>query len=239
MTGSSPTFLCLVVLLTLGVTPSSEHVSVRHASVRHVSIRPGLLPRPLATQTPERQERLEKGKFLVAANHLNDPNFSQTVIYLVAYSQRGALGVVVNRPTDVQLARAMPHLEDRPHAEDFIYAGGPVGRTRMLLLIRSDTFPLEEVLPITEEISVTSSLDNLAMLAAAATAQFRVYAGYAGWSPSQLDYEVARGDWRVMPGTPSTLFGADPQNLWSTLMKKGDSHGAEWVHRVDSPVDSP
>ena len=209
MTVAFRVFLSVVVLLMPGVTPLAQHVS----SIPIVS-----------------DERLGKGKFLVAAQHLNDSNFSQTVIYLVAYSQRGALGVVVNRPTDVQLARALPHLEDQPHAQDLIYAGGPVGQTRMLLLIRSNTFPLEEVLPITQEVSVTSSPDNLALLAAAATAQFYVYAGYAGWSPGQLDSEVARGDWRVMPGDPTTLFDTDLQNIWSALLHQGDRGDTEWVH---------
>ncbi len=226
MTVVSPAFLhtliLVPVLLTLGVTPLS----------RPSAVHPGLLalPVPIASD-----ERLGKGKFLVAAQHLNDPNFSQTVIYLVAYSQRGALGVVVNRPTEVSLAHALPHLEDQPRAGDLIYAGGPVGQTRMLLLIRSATFPLEEVIAVTEEIATSSSLDNLALLVAAATAQFHVYAGHAGWAPGQLDYEVARGDWLIRPGDPAALFGPDLRNLWSTLMKKDNRHGAEWV-RYGQPL---
>lgn len=220
MTVALPAFLhtlvLLLVLLALGAAPLS----------RYPAIHPGLLSLSIPVTS---EEKLEKGKFLVAAHQLSDSNFSQTVIYLVAHSQRGAMGVVVNRPTEVQLARALPHLEDQPHAADLIYAGGPVGQARMLLLIRSATFPLEAVLPITAEVSVTSNPDNLAMLAAAATAQFYVYAGYAGWSPGQLDYEVARGDWRVMPGDPITLFDTDLQNIWPTLMNKSDGSNAEWV----------
>ena len=209
--------LPVLAALTLGVTPLSGH-----------SLAPlGFFP---VSPPAVSDERLEKGKFLVAANHLHDPNFSQTVIYLVAYSQRGAMGVVVNRPTDVQLARALPHLADQPHAEDVIYAGGPVGRAQMLLLVRSQTFPLGETLPITEEISVTSSPDNLTRLAAIATAQFHVYAGYAGWSPRQLDSEVARGDWHVMPGDPTTLFETDLKNAWSALRNKDTRSAAEWIH---------
>ena len=214
---ASYVFLSVLAALTLGVTPLSGHSSA---------------PRGFFPLSPPAvsDERLEKGKFLVAANHLHDPNFSQTVIYLVAYSQRGAMGVVVNRPTDVQLARALPHLANQPHAEDVIYVGGPVGRAQMLLLVRSQTFPLGETLPITQEISVTSSLDNLTRLAATATAQFHVYAGYAGWSPRQLDSEVARGDWHVMPGEPTTLFDTDLKNIWSALRNKDTRNAAEWIH---------
>ena len=209
--------LPVLAVLTLGVTLLSGH---------------SLAPRGFFSVSPSAvsDERLEKGKFLVAANHLHDPNFSQTVIYLVAYSQRGAMGVVVNRPTDVQLARALPHLADQPHAEDVIYAGGPVGRAQMLLLVRSQTFPLGETLPITEEVSVTSNPDNLTRLAEIATAQFHVYAGYAGWSPRQLDSEVARGDWHVMPGDPTTLFETDLRNAWSALRNEDTRSAAEWIH---------
>ena len=225
MTVISYVILPVLAALTLGVTPLSGH-----------SLAPlGFFP---VSPPAVSDERLEKGKFLVAANHLHDPNFSQTVIYLVAYSQRGAMGVVVNRPTDVQLARALPHLADQPHAEDVIYAGGPVGRAQMLLLVRSQTFPLGETLPITEEISVTSSPDNLTRLAAIATAQFHVYAGYAGWSPRQLDSEVARGDWHVMPGDPTTLFETDLKNAWSALRNKDTQSAAEWI-RYETYPKSP
>ncbi len=209
--------LSVFAVLTLGVMPLSGPSS---APLEFFPLSPPLVS----------SEKLEKGKFLVAANHLHDPNFSQTVVYLVAYSQRGALGVVVNRPTNTQLASALPHLADQPHAEDVIYAGGPVGRTRMLLLVRSQTFPLGETLPITEEVSVTSSLDNLTKLAAMTTAQFHVYAGHAGWSPLQLDSEVARGDWQVMPADPATLFDTDLKNVWSDLSNKDTRDAAEWIH---------
>jgi len=222
--------LFVLAVLTLGVTPLPGHSSALL----------GFFPSSLPVVS---DEKLEKGKFLVAANHLHDPNFSQTVIYLVAYGQRGALGVVVNRPTDVQLASALPHLADQPHAEDVIYAGGPVGRTHMLLLVRSQTSPLGETLPITEEVSVTSSLDNLTELAATATAQFHVYAGHAGWSPLQLDAEVARGDWHIIPGNPTTLFDTDLKNVWSDLSNKDTRDAAEWIHHRQAiypkrPLDS-
>ena len=222
MTVASYVILFVLAVLTLGVKPLSGHSS---ALLGFFPLSPPIVS----------DERLGKGQFLVAANHLHDPNFSQTVIYLVAYGQRGALGVVVNRPTDIQLARALPHLADQPHAEDVIYAGGPVGRTRMLLLVRSQTFPLGETLPITEEVSVTSSLDHLTRLAATATAQFHVYAGHAGWSPLQLDSEVARGDWHVIPGDPATLFDTDLKNVWSALRKKDARSAAEWIHYKTYP----
>lgn len=209
--------LSVFAVLTLGVRPLPEHSSAPL----------GFLP---SSPPVVSDQRLEKGKFLVAANHLNGSDFSQTVIYLVAYSQRGALGVVVNRPTDIQLARALPHLADQPHAEDVIYAGGPVGRAQMLLLVRSQTFSRGEMLPITAEVSVTSSPDNLTRLAATATAQFHVYAGYAGWSARQLDSEVARGDWHVMPADPTTLFDTDLKDVWSALKKKDSRGTAEWIH---------
>ena len=185
-----------------------------------------LIPHFLSNTFAQPDEKLAQGKFLVAADHLRDPNFSETVIYLVAHSAHGAMGVVINRPTDIHLARALPHLEDQPHAKDVIYAGGPVGRSHMLVLIRSNTLSLENTLPVTEEISASSDLENLALLAKEAAAQFRVHAGYAGWSPGQLDNEVARGDWHVRPGDAETLFDTEPQSLWPALIQRGT---IEWT----------
>ena len=190
-----------------------------------ISLTP-LIPNFLANTLAQPEETLAQGKFLVAANNLRDSNFSETVIYLVSYSTHGAMGVVVNRPTDVHLARALPHLADQPHAQDIIYAGGPVGRSHMIVLIRSNTLSLENTLAVTEEISASSGLENLALLAQEAAAQFRVHAGYAGWSPGQLDNEVARGDWYILPGDAETLFGTDPAALWPALMQRG---AIEWT----------
>ena len=190
-----------------------------------ISLTP-LIPNFLANTLAQPEETLAQGKFLVAANNLRDSNFSETAIYLVSYSTHGAMGVVVNRPTDVHLARALPHLADQPHAQDIIYAGGPVGRSHMIVLIRSNTLSLENTLAVTEEISASSGLENLALLAQEAAAQFRVHAGYAGWSPGQLDNEVARGDWYILPGDAETLFGTDPAALWPALMQRG---AIEWT----------
>jgi len=181
-----------------------------------------LIPNFLAKTFGEPEETLAQGKFLVAASNLRDSNFSETVIYLVANNTRGAMGVVVNRPTDVHLARALPHLE----AQEVIYAGGPVGRSSMIVLFRSNTLSLENTLAITGEISATSGLEHIALLAQEAASQFRVHAGYAGWSPGQLDSEVARGDWHVLPGDAETLFDTNPASLWPTLIQRGS---IEWT----------
>ena len=190
-----------------------------------ISLTP-LIPNFLSNTLAQPEETLAQGKFLVAANNLRDSNFSETVIYLVSYNALGAMGVVVNRPTDVYLARALPHLADQPHAQDIIYAGGPVGRSHMIVLIRSNTLSLENTLTVTEEISASSGLEHLALLAQEAAAQFRVHAGYAGWSPGQLDNEVARGDWYILPGDAETLFGTDPAALWPALIQRG---AMEWT----------
>lgn len=170
-------------------------------------------------------EILKKGKFLVAATDLVDPNFSKTVVYVVAYGQGGAIGVVVNRPTGVQLGHALPHLEGRAHAQDVIYAGGPVGRGHLLILVRSDTYTLDEGIAVTDEITASSNFEKLSLLADAAHAQFHVYVGYAGWSPGQLDTEVARGDWLVRPGDIETLFTTDPLGLWESMIT---DDGLKW-----------
>ena len=85
--------------------------------------------------------QLAKGKFLVASRSLVDPNFAETVILLVDYDREGALGVVVNRPSDVALIEALPEVNELRKRKDVVFLGGPVARDRMLLLVRTRQQP--------------------------------------------------------------------------------------------------
>jgi hypothetical protein len=99
------------------------------------------------TRSPEANlARLGKGKFLVADRTLNDPNFRETVVLLLQYSPHGAMGLVVNRPTDVRLSRAIPEIEQLEHRDDTLYKGGPVESQALFLLYRSAR-PLDESNP--------------------------------------------------------------------------------------------
>ncbi|MBZ0157138.1 MAG: YqgE/AlgH family protein [Alphaproteobacteria bacterium] len=164
---------------------------------------------------------LSKGMFLVAARHLEDPLFGESVILLLEYSSRGTVGVIVNHPTGAKLSEIFPDIGRLRERNDPIYAGGPVARQQMLLLLQSDAQP-EESLQVFKDIYVTTSAAALKKMAETLTPEtrFRICAGYAGWAPGQLEKEIARGDWTVVTADAVTLFDTDPAILWQELLQR-------------------
>ena len=178
------------------------------------------------SQTP-RQAALSAGMFLVAGEHLRDPNFGRTVVLLLDYGERGARGVIINRQTHVKLAVVFPGISGLHQRPDTVYIGGPVAQTQLLLLLRSER-PPGRADHVVDDIYVSSSRQTLveALNTAGAAAPVHVYAGYAGWAPGQLDHEVARGDWHVLPADAETVFSKAPKEVWRELIEKG---AVQWL----------
>jgi putative transcriptional regulator len=176
---------------------------------------------------------LAKGKFLVAAKSLLDANFSETVVLLIDYNEDGAMGVVINRPTDVRLSAVLPELKELEKRTDFVYIGGPVDRSQLLLLVRTQQ-NLEGSIPVFGDVyaSVQRSVLRKMMDTPDTKAQFRAYAGYAGWGPGQLDNEVSRGDWHILPADVETIFEKAPDAIWPELIRRGT---VEWAHHRPPP----
>ena len=162
------------------------------------------------------QETPAKGMFLVAAKDLRDPNFVRTVVLLVQYGEEGAVGLVLNHPTDVGLSEAFPGMEEEPG--NMIHIGGPVARDQIMFLIRPDV-PEARTVHVLEDIFFTGDMSAVMSLAGTAGAEIRAYSGYAGWAPGQLDAELARGDWILVEGNPSDVFASAPEGLWGRLIQ--------------------
>lgn len=177
-------------------------------------------PHRITTGDPNERAvgRLAKGRFLVASRSLQDPNFAETVILLVEYDANGALGVIVNRPTEVALVDALPELGELRRRKDVVYLGGPVGRDRMLLLVRTPQQPPQS-LRVFDRVFASGSLDAVRKSVQRGE-PIRAYAGYAGWGPGQLDAEVARGDWFIGPADSNAVFADRPGALWDDLIER-------------------
>ena len=173
------------------------------------------------------QAALSAGRFLVAGEHLRDPNFAKTVVLLLNYGDRGARGIIINRRTDVKLATVFPRISGLHQRPDTVYIGGPVARNQLLILLRADG-PRRGAEHVVDDIHVSIRRQVLvdAMNEGGATASVRVYAGYAGWAPGQLDHEVARGDWHVLPADAETVFSETPREVWQELIDKG---AVQWL----------
>ena len=165
----------------------------------------------------------EKGRFLVAERDLKDPNFSETVVLLTEYGDDGAMGVIVNWPTAAPAAELMPQVDGIAERTDTVYVGGPVARQVMFMLLRSDR-DLPQAERIFGDVHLSSSRDLLQRVISreVEVADLRLYSGYAGWSPGQLEMELAAGGWRVVPGDAELVFAADPDSVWQKLIRRGD-----------------
>lgn len=171
--------------------------------------------------SPTDKEQLENGVFLVASRDLTGSIFEKSVVFVTDYNDRGAIGLIINRPTDIPLARLLPDIHKPAPDTDKLHIGGPVVPQAVFLLIRTDRDHASRNRVI-GNISFAAGIDALIHMLANAKASeaVRAYSGYAGWAPGQLEAEVTRGDWLVVHDDPAIIFDADPLEIWGELIKK-------------------
>jgi putative transcriptional regulator len=170
---------------------------------------------------------LARGMFLVAGRGLVDPNFSESVVLLLEYDAKGALGLVVNRPTQVPLSDLLPDVEELKGREDIVYLGGPVSKNHIVVLMRSDKQP-SHAGRVFADTYVSSSMETLRQVLSSGAdgGTFHAFAGYAGGGPGQLDQEVSRGDWHVSPGSEAVVFERASEEIWPELIEE---NSGQWV----------
>ena len=163
----------------------------------------------------EAVKRLGAGKLLVSARGLPDPNFADTVVLLADYDAQGAMGVIVNRQTDVPLGRLIPTLRGARVREMPAFFGGPVPADGVLALIRSNR-ARSDARHIVGDVYLVNTREVLDEVVArgASDADLRVFVGYAGWGARQLDDETAQGAWHVLDGSGAVVFDPDPDTVW-------------------------
>ena len=171
---------------------------------------------------------LAPGMFLVASRKLDDPNFRETVVLLIRYGPGGAAGLVINRPLNVMLSTALPDFKDSEHRNAALYLGGPVETNKMLLLVKSAKAPQESI-PVFSDVYLSSSREELQRLNKSTNAddKFKIFVGYAGWAPRQLEAEQDRGDWHVLKADAETVFDKKFSEIWQELIHRIT---AKWVH---------
>lgn len=177
-----------------------------------------------------------KGRLLVATPPLSDDNFDRTVVYMLEHHDEGAIGVVLNRPTDEALDEPLDRwidLQSRPSA---IFAGGPVETSALIALARVRR-PLaddeEHLSPVVGSIA-SADLAVDPMLVAGDVAALRVFRGYAGWGPGQLEGEIDAGAWMVLDAEDGDVFSPEPTDLWRTVLRRQPGR-LSWL--ADAPDD--
>jgi len=160
-------------------------------------------------------------EFLVARTGLADPNFHDAVVLVTKHTEDGAIGLIVNRPTQVLLADALPDEKGLKDPDAKLFFGGPVARDVAVFIFRSAK-RRGHATRILDGVYISSSPDVLHELLARAKPMqgLRVYAGLAGWGPGQLDEELDRGDWRSIPADAHSLLDTPPESLWADLYRR-------------------
>lgn len=164
-----------------------------------------------------------EGHFLIAGQELTEPTFFQTVILLVQHDDSGAMGVIVNRPSETPLKKLWKQVEHGPcKFNGLLYRGGPCEGPLMAL---HDAPELADQ-TVLDGLYFTNGRDTIAELVAKPPQFLRIFAGYSGWAAGQLEGEMDEGSWRVSPAKRDQLT-ADDSQLWRKLT--GDIIGAALI----------
>jgi len=160
------------------------------------------------------------GRLLVASPSLGDPNFARTVVLLLDHDEDGTLGVVLNRPTAVEVRDILPPWADLAAVPDVVFQGGPVALDSAIgvAAVPGEGEPLGWR-HVHDRLGLVD-LDAPPEILAAELGGLRIFAGYAGWSSGQLEDEMAQGAWYVVEAEAGDAFSAEPEALWRSVLRR-------------------
>lgn len=170
---------------------------------------------------PEMSDSLV-GRLLVATPKLGDPSFARAVILVLDHDEAGALGVVINRPTPVDVADVLPSWRPFATQPGVLFRGGPVAADSALGLATLPGVGDDEPLGwrrVSERLGLVD-LDTPPEILAGEMTDLRIFAGYAGWSAGQLEDEFEEGAWYVVSAGHRDAFTDDPDHLWRSVLRR-------------------
>ena len=175
-----------------------------------------------------------KGKLLVATPALGDPNFFGAVVLLLDHSERGALGVVLNRPSDVAVETTLAQWADVASTPRVVFIGGPMSREAALALVDLAEAVLETEeeeegwRPIVAQVGMVDLRGDPESLGSRVRG-VRVFSGHAGWAGGQLESELNSGAWMVAESEPGDVVTAVPSALWYQAIKRLGGSMQPWT----------
>ena len=164
---------------------------------------------------------------LVAKPGLLDPNFRETVVLVVRTPGAQTLGVILNRPTDLKLETLWQGKTSAEGYRDRVFFGGPVLNRTLVALFRSATPPSAPAFEVLEHVYFSMHPDNLERLLSQNAQAYRLYAGFSGWAPSQLEDEIEREGWYVVPAREDLLFRKNTAGMWLELVEQATGARAQ------------
>jgi putative transcriptional regulator len=172
------------------------------------------------------------GKLLVATPSLMDPNFNRTVIFVVQHNDEGAMGVILNRPTETTIAQAWAQVSEQPCLADIpLYWGGPCQESLSAVHASGGD------IPVLADAHYSLSAEKLEYLIETDQSPIRFFVGYAGWGPGQLEAEMTQSTWLAMSATAEDIFyeGGD---LWERVTRKLAGSFLNVRHMPDDPREN-
>jgi putative transcriptional regulator len=172
---------------------------------------------------------------LIASPALVDPNFRRTVVLLVKHDEDGALGLILNRPAPLPFHDVWEKLSQEPcPIQAPLFVGGPCGGPLMALHQEAD---LSQIEPL-HGLHFTAEIAHIREMISRFEPTMKLFGGYAGWGPQQLEGEIETGGWLVLPATTDMVFGPHDE-LWETLYKQlyQQTRLSDWLHIKNIPPD--
>jgi len=172
------------------------------------------------TTTKQSSNSKNESTFLVATEKLQGSSFQHAVILLTHFSERGATGLTINRPSGISLRQALPGIKQLRQRTGPLYLGGPVNTNAIFVLLRTRQ-PDKTMHRIADDIYFSTGKNAFSRsFDSTVNIDLRTYAGYAGWAAGQLQNEISRGDWMMVHTYPDIIFEDDTENLWHRLTKR-------------------
>lgn len=173
-----------------------------------------------------------RGQLLIASPALQDPSFHRTVVLVTEHTDEGAMGLVLNRPADTAVEEVAPELTLLVDGDEPVYVGGPVGEEAVIVLAEFED-PSEAAAPVMGALGFVPAGADEADLSERLL-RARVFAGYAGWGPGQLDGEIEEEAWIIEPAAVDDAFAPDAEHLWAAVLTR---KGAEYALLATMPPD--
>lgn len=179
------------------------------------------------------------GHFLIAARHLRDPNFYRTVVLMLEHSEKGAMGLIINRPSALSIGKALSQFGTTSGSDASVFVGGPVEPSSLFILHNSVKLGRkdQEVAP---GLFLAGSEDSFDQVVRGekkpdADVRFRLFSGYAGWGEGQLESELSRGDWHSIPADGTVVLEADVYGIWEVCVRRLYRANRLLPHQIGNP----
>jgi putative transcriptional regulator len=173
-----------------------------------------------------------RGRLLIASPALVDPNFARSVVLITEHGPEGAMGVVLNRPSEIDVRTVAPELDNIVEGEP-VFIGGPVQPQALVVLAQfTDTRAAAWI--VADDVGFVAAEAEYGDLSEVVR-RGRVYAGYSGWGAGQLEVELAEEAWIVEPPLPAELFPDDPKALWQDVLARKGGQFSLLARMPDDP----